>query len=75
MVSLRQHNHRSPGRQVPHHNHLRHGLGPVYQPGHFHVKHAVRMLDPLQVQITLYCHHEQDRHCEQPVRGRVDAGL
>ena len=60
MVSLWQHYHRSLSGQVSHHHYLRHGLGPVYQSGHVYVKHVVRMLNPLQVQTTLHCHHEQD---------------
>ena len=62
MVRVRQYHHGNAGGQVPDDGCVRDGHGPVHQPSHLHVQHALRLLHTLQVQTPIHRHNEQDRY-------------
>jgi hypothetical protein len=59
VVSIWHNHHRNSGLHVPNCNHLCDGHGSQHQPGDVHVKHAVRLLHPVQDKTALHCGSQQ----------------
>lgn len=58
MVSFREDNHRILGEYVSYNCSLRDGRGTFSAASHFHVKHALCLLNLVQCKIAFYCGHE-----------------